>query len=199
VTLSNSVNTPLTITGITFNGPNPGVFIQNNDCVSPLPAGASCTINVSFAPGMGGTSNAGPKTANLNVAATNATTQTVTLSGTTTVATVSFAVTGLTGANNGKTTSGTVIVTNVASGSNPGPLTLVAAPTLGPPKTGTGVFAITAGGTCASGTVLTPGSNCTINVQYTAPPSGPVGSSVTLIINDTGATTATQKVVVNGN
>jgi hypothetical protein len=46
LTLGNSGNTPLSITGITASGD----YAQTNDCVSPLDVGASCTISVTFTP-----------------------------------------------------------------------------------------------------------------------------------------------------
>jgi hypothetical protein len=46
VTLGNSGNTPLSISGITVSGD----YAQTNSCVSPLDVGASCTISVTFTP-----------------------------------------------------------------------------------------------------------------------------------------------------
>ena len=46
LTLGNSGNTPLSITGITVSGD----YAQTNSCVSPLDVGASCTISVTFTP-----------------------------------------------------------------------------------------------------------------------------------------------------
>jgi hypothetical protein len=46
VTLTNSGLAPLTITSITSSGN----YAQTNNCVSPLAAAASCTINVTFTP-----------------------------------------------------------------------------------------------------------------------------------------------------
>jgi hypothetical protein len=46
VTLTNRGNAPLTISSITASG----AYAQTNDCVSPLAAGAHCTINVTFTP-----------------------------------------------------------------------------------------------------------------------------------------------------
>jgi hypothetical protein len=70
--------------------------------------------------------------------------------------------------NTGGTTtkSGTITVSNTATGANAGPFTFTAAPTIAKVSgTGNGTFSIT-GGTCVSGFAITPGSNCSINVSY---------------------------------
>jgi hypothetical protein len=91
---------------------------------------------------------------------------------------------------NGTTKSGTVTLRNSATGATAGPLALTAPPTVNR-ATGTGTFSIT-GGTCASGTVLAPGSTCTIVVQYVPPTTGTLTSTAHVTITDTGAATATQ-------
>jgi hypothetical protein len=50
VTLTNSGNAALTITGIAIGGTNPANFAQTNTCGSSLAAGANCTISVTFTP-----------------------------------------------------------------------------------------------------------------------------------------------------
>ncbi len=53
VTLTNSGDAPLTITGIAIGGTNPGEFAQTHICPlgpSTLAAGATCTIDVTFTP-----------------------------------------------------------------------------------------------------------------------------------------------------
>jgi hypothetical protein len=81
--------------------------------------------------------------------------------------------------------SGTITVSNTASGATAGPLTLTAAPqvvkTAGPAAA---TFTIT-GGTCTSGTVVNPGSSCTVIVTYT--PSGTTTSTAHLSLANTGA------------
>jgi hypothetical protein len=54
---------------------------------------------------------------------------------------------------------------------------------------GSGAFSIS-GGSCASGTVINAGGNCTITVQYV--PSGPTTSTAHVTITDSGATAASQ-------
>jgi hypothetical protein len=62
-TLSNPGNMALTINAISFNGTNAPQFSQTNNCGASLGAGASCTINVTFAP-----TRRGALSANLRVA-----------------------------------------------------------------------------------------------------------------------------------
>jgi beta-propeller repeat-containing protein/ASPM-SPD-2-Hydin domain-containing protein len=49
VTLTNGDN-PLTIASIAVGGANPGDFSETNTCAAALPAGAQCTITVTFTP-----------------------------------------------------------------------------------------------------------------------------------------------------
>jgi hypothetical protein len=63
-TLTNTGTATLTINNISLNGANPGQFaIQSRTCGTSLASGASCTINVVFAP-----NRRGNFTANLRVA-----------------------------------------------------------------------------------------------------------------------------------
>ena len=91
---------------------------------------------------------------------------------------------------NTTTKTGTITVTNTATGANAGPLTITATPTIAKVGTAGGTFSIT-GGTCVSGFVVTPGSNCTVNVQY-APGTSTTTVAAHVTITDTGAATATQ-------
>lgn len=58
VTLNNSGNQSLALTGITITGPNSGDFAQTNTCAVSISAGSSCAINVTFTPGGAGTRTA---------------------------------------------------------------------------------------------------------------------------------------------
>jgi len=58
VTLTNSQVTTVNISNIGFTGPNSGDFGQTNNCGASLPAGANCTINVTFTPSATGTRQA---------------------------------------------------------------------------------------------------------------------------------------------
>ena len=77
-TLSNPGTAVLAINSISLGGANPGQFLQSNNCGTSLAIGATCTINVTFAP-----TGRGALTATLRVS-DNApgSPQTATLSGT---------------------------------------------------------------------------------------------------------------------
>ena len=75
MTLANTGVIPLPISKIGLGGVNPGQFAQTNNCGRSLPAGGSCTINVTFKPTF-----VGDKSATLTVADA-ASTQTIALSG----------------------------------------------------------------------------------------------------------------------
>ena len=78
VVLHNGQATALTINRISGGGANPGDFQQTNNCGTSLAAGASCTLNVSFAP-----SALGARSATLNVSDNAANSpQVIALSGT---------------------------------------------------------------------------------------------------------------------
>jgi hypothetical protein len=62
VTLTNHTQRAVNITGISFNGTNPGSFAQTNTCGTSVAAGASCAISVTFTP-----LAKGIRTANLSV------------------------------------------------------------------------------------------------------------------------------------
>jgi hypothetical protein len=78
IVLKNGESSALTIHNIFGGGADPGDFRQTNNCGSGLAAGASCTINVTFAPTAIGTRSA---TLSVSDSATNSP-QTVVLSGT---------------------------------------------------------------------------------------------------------------------
>jgi hypothetical protein len=110
------------------------------------------------------------------------------------------------GGGTATTKAGVVTVHNTATGANAGPFTMTAAPTIAlvpntNGTTGTGTFTIT-GGTCAAGTVLNPGANCTINVQYVPPLApAPFLSRATVTVTGTGlaSTTGTATTSFNAN
>jgi hypothetical protein len=78
ITLTNTGETKLSITGISITGANAGDFAQTNNCPASLVAGFSCAISVTFAP-----TATGARSATLSVADNAAgSPQTATLSGT---------------------------------------------------------------------------------------------------------------------
>ena len=187
-TLTNTGN--VTMTGIgaaTFTAGSAANFVKIAGAPTTcgvtqfsLTAGSSCTVVVQFQ----GTGTAGAKAATLTITDSFGT-QTDALTGT--VASVTFAgpaptlVTGTTTAH-----SGFITVANAGAGS----LTMTAAPTVTKVGAAGGTFSIIAGGTCANGTVVAAGGNCTINVQY-APPGNTTTATANVTITATGMGTPT--------
>ena len=191
VTLTNTGVGPLTVTAIGFTGTNPALFTQTNTC-GTLPAtvalGGSCTINVSFAPGA---TTAGAKSANLSVAATGATTQTTSLTGTATVTTAAEAGSGFTSSPANTTVkNGTVTITAGAGGA----FTLTAAPTITVVGTANGTFS-NQGGTCVSGLTVPAGGNCTVTATYT--PTSASNTTFNVLLTGGGFTGATATATPN--
>jgi hypothetical protein len=176
LTLSNTGGASATAIALTFTGPYARATAGGN-CGTTLAAGAACTINVVFRPTATGSA---PGTLAI-AASVPVTGSPVSLSGTgtngTTIGIVNFSgptpslVTG-----SGATHSGTVTVTNVSPTAT---LTMTGAQTLNK-NFGPGQFSIT-GGSCGPTTVLNPGANCTITVQY-APGGVTTTASVTMDI-----------------
>jgi len=87
-----------------------------------------------------------------------------------------------TGVANTNVKNSIITVSNAAAAT--APLTLTANPTIVVTTVGAGSFSIT-GGTCVNGAIINPGSNCTINVQYT--PTGTTTSTAHVSLANTGA------------
>jgi hypothetical protein len=163
-------------------GPNGnGQFFGPNVTLAP---GGTCLVAVQFRPLTAQPVGAKPATISVTDAAG---TQTSTLNGTslaldTAAVTISAPTPVLTSTPANTTTkNGTITVSN-PTGANLS-LTLTANPTIGKVGFAGGTFSIT-GGTCASGTVVAAGGNCTITVRY-AP--------------GTSTATATANVTISGN
>jgi hypothetical protein len=169
-TMTNVGVGPLLITGVSVKGPNAGDFSQTNNCPSSLPQGASCTINVTFAPTADGVRNA-----TINVADAGAPRlQGVTLKGAGTFA-------GLSPTN--------VSFGNQAVGTSSNPqkvtLTNLGSVALSAIKfTITGVNQADFSGTSTCGKTLAPGANCSISVVFT--PHGTGGRKGTLTVRVSG-------------
>jgi hypothetical protein len=184
VTVSNATGTgPLVITGITFGGANGSDFSQTNTC-GTLPAtvavGATCTINVVFNP-TSGTPAARAATLTL---ADNATNSSINITGTATVATISFAPTSLTFASQAVGTTWApqaITVTNTGSAS----LAFSGITIAGPNKTD---FSLAPAATCSTTTPLAPGpaATCTISVTYAPAAAGTSTAMVIVVDNATG-------------
>ena len=160
VTLKNTGNAALTITGITINGTNPADFSQTNTCGNSLAAGANCSISVIFTP-----ASAATFSATLSVADNaSGSPQTATLSGTGTTPPVpTFTVTSTTAAQTIKSGGAATYSITVAAqnGTFSTPVTLSAS---GLPAGATATFApasLTPGGSSAT-------SNLTVQTATTA-------------------------------
>jgi hypothetical protein len=98
--------------------------------------------------------------------------------------------------------SGTVTVSNTATGASAGPFTFSSDPAVNQTGTVRGSFAIT-GGSCANGLVVNAGSNCTITVQYTPNLANTQNSTAHVTVIGTGITgtpsAATSPATQNGN
>ena len=78
IKLNNEGTVPLSITQISITGVNQADFSQANNCGAGVPAGASCTVNLTFAP-----TATGVRTAAVSIADNGgASPQTVSLTGT---------------------------------------------------------------------------------------------------------------------
>jgi HKD family nuclease len=82
LTLSNTGNAALAITGIALGGTNPTDFAQTNNCGSSLNASGSCTISVTFTPALASTTYTATLTVTDNTGGSSGSTQTASLTGT---------------------------------------------------------------------------------------------------------------------
>ena len=181
VTVTNNGAVALPVT-VSLAGSNPGQFSQTNTCGTPLVAGGTCTISVTFFPTV-----IGAKTATVNVDAGAAGgTQLVTLSGTGVAAPYTVSPTSLAFGNQPEGTSSApqpVTVTN-----NGGVALPIASITLlGNSKQ----FSQT--NNC--GASVPVGSACTINVVFN--PTSDGAKSATLSVN-AGAADGKQNVALSG-
>jgi hypothetical protein len=164
VTVTNTGNAVANFTSIAVTGTNSSDFGQSSNCLPSLPAGQSCTINVTFTPSAMGarsasvtlTDNASNSPQNIILSGTGV--APVTLS----TASLSFGVV-LVGANS---TLPAVTLTNNQTVALTG-ITIVASPS---------VFTQT--NTC--GTSIAAGAQCTITVTFTPTDGVPYSGTVTV-------------------
>jgi Abnormal spindle-like microcephaly-assoc'd, ASPM-SPD-2-Hydin len=184
VTLTNGQSTALTINNIFGGGSDPGDFKQSNDCGTSVPAGDSCTINISFDP-----TTTGTRTATLSVSdsATNSP-QVVTLTGAgTSGATITVSPASINFGNQATgTTSAATPVTVTNTGNSTVTFTSIAV---------TGTNGSSFGQTNNCGTSLTAGSTCKVNVTFSPATTGSFSAAVTLTDN---ATNNPQSVSLSG-
>ncbi len=169
-TLTNTGTAALTISSISVTGANPADYLESNTCGSTVAVGATCTFSVAFRPKSRGT-----RTASLSVSDNAAASpQTVALSGTGTVVTLSAASINFGTEAVGKTTApNTLTLTNTA------PVALsVSSITIN----GTNPTDFAQTNTCGSS--VGPNATCTISVTFTPTKKGARTASVS--IADTG-------------
>ncbi len=177
-TLTNQGNASLTITSITA----PANFTQTNDCESSLAAGASCAIDVSFAPTGKGLLN-GSVVVSDNSAGSPS--QKVSVSGTGTQMYVTPS----------SLNFGTI---NIGSSSSPQTVSVTNEGTTSVSITGVSVTGTNSGDfvkTNNCGSTLGAGATCTVIVTFT--PAGSGNRTATLNINDAGGASP-QTVALSG-
>jgi FtsP/CotA-like multicopper oxidase with cupredoxin domain len=169
VTVSNTGNAVMTITGIALGGTNPGQFRQTTTCGATLAAGATCTVSVRFAPTTGAARSA---TLNVNVAAP-AVSGSVAITGTGASPVLALSPTSLAFGNQARGTLSagqTVTVSNTGTG-----LLTVNRITLGGANAGQFRQTSTCGATVAAG------ATCTVTVTFA--PTGRGARSASLNVN----------------
>ena len=179
-TLTNSGIIPLSVTSIAIGGTNAADFAQTNNCGTTLAVGASCTVNVSFAP-----ATVGAKTATLTVV-DGAGTHNIALSGTGAVQSVSL--TPTTPLTFAAQQTGTRSTAQVATLTNNGVLPLsISSVTL----SGANAADFTQSNNC--GASLAAAASCTMNVTFSP---ATVGTKIATLSVVDG--TGTQTVALSG-
>jgi hypothetical protein len=163
VVVSNTGFGPLTVTGISLNGTNAPRYAQTNNCLAtPIPAGGSCTVNVTFTPNAAGTVAATMRV-NFQTNTLPATTQVVNLSGTGTAATLTQSPLAF----GTVPPADPVLTAQIDNGAGDGNLTITSVTV----TSGNAYFTIAAGTTCTAGAIVAAGNNCDVNVLFTQSPA----------------------------
>jgi phosphatidylserine/phosphatidylglycerophosphate/cardiolipin synthase-like enzyme len=171
VTLTNSGNASLTVSGISITGANASSFSETTTCSAVLSAGNSCSISVIFTPAA-----AGNLAAAISVA-DNATgsPHTVALAGTGIPVQSAQAVLSATSISFPNTTVGSTSAVQMVTLSNPGTLTLnLSGITL------TGANAADFASTNNCGISLSAGTSCTISASFTPAATGTFAASISV-------------------
>jgi len=183
VTLVNTGNAALNITGLGLTGANPSDFFQTNTCGSSVPAGGNCNISVAFIP-----TAPGSRSAALTITDNaSGSPQTVSLTGSGNGPVVSFSTSALSFSSQsvGSTSAAqAVTLTNTGNAS----LTISSIQVTGG---NSGDFAATS--TCGSS--VAAGALCTINVTFAPTGPGTRTAAVTIVDN---ATNSPQTVSLTG-
>ncbi len=176
LTLSNTGNAVLNISGITISGANPSDFAETNTCGATLAAGSTCTISVTFTP-----ASASSFAASISVA-DNATgsPQTATLSGAGVIPPAPVAAVSPSSVSFGNVVMGVTASAQTVTLSNTGNAAMtISGITIG--GTNTADFAET--NTC--GETLAAGASCTISVTFT--PVSVASFTATISVADSAA------------
>ncbi len=175
VNLSNTGNAALNIASLALSGTNASDFAQSSNCGSSVAAGAHCAISVTFTPAASGS-----RTASLSITDNaSGSPQTVSLSGTGTVAVVSLSPSSLAFANQSVgTPSAAQTLTLSNTGNAPLSITSFAV-------TGTNASDFSQANTCGSS--VAAGSNCAISVTFTPAAIGSRTASLSITDNASGS------------
>ena len=175
ITLSNTGNAALSITGLALAGANPSDFAQSNNCGASVAAGGNCTISVTFTPAASGSF-----TASVSVADNaSGSPQTVALSGTGASPGVSLSPSSL---SFGNEPVGVVSSSQTITLSNTGNAALSIT---GLALAGANPSDFAQSNNC--GASVAAGGNCTISVTFTPAASGSFTASVSVADNASGS------------
>ena len=179
VTLTNLQSVPLNISSVTASGN----YSESDNCASssPIPAGGTCTINVSFSPASSGTLTGQVSVVDDAPGAV----QVVNMTGggaspAVTLAPTSLKFTGLTGS-----TSASKPVTLTNTGTGPLVISSIVA---------SGDYGET--DNCVSKSPLATGASCTINVTFSPAVMGSIAGAIT--VNDNGVNGAPHRITLSG-
>jgi hypothetical protein len=174
ITLTNTGNSNLTISGLAISGPNASEFAETDNCVGSVAAGAICTINVTFSP-----TATGMRTGTLSII-DNATSppspQAVALTGTATAPSVSVTPSNIAFPAQYVGTSGLPQSVTVMNNGN-APLSITSVTT----------SATDFGTLNACGSTVAVGSSCTIGVFFDPTASGTRPGTLTINDNAPGS------------
>jgi hypothetical protein len=181
ITLNNTGNSALTLSGVAFTGTNASEFAETDNCGGSVAAGASCAINVTFSPTATGT-----RTGTLNItdnSTSPSSPQTVALTGT-----------GIPPAPIVSLSATSIIFPTQALGTSSAPQTvtlrnagaaILSIQTVLLAGANSGDFAIASGSTCANGASVAPNASCVIQLTFT--PTGLGTRNATVGITDNAA------------
>jgi hypothetical protein len=186
VTLTNNQSTALSITSIATSGTNASDFAETNNCVGSVPAGASCSISVTFTPAA-----AGSRTGSLTIANNlSGRPVPVPLTGTTATRIASLSTSSLTFTGQIVGTSSAAQMLTLSSTGN----SALIISNVGISGTNASEFAETdnCGGSVAAG------ASCTINVTFSPAAAGTRTGTLSITDNATDSPQSPQTVALTG-